>query len=63
MGGQNDSAVTLPKNVSVIIGGRTFRGECPGRLIVPEHKLRKAVEIKKNSAAGKSVSKAADKVG
>ncbi len=44
MGGQGDSAVTLPENVSVTIGGRTFQGECPGRLLVAEHKLRKIPE-------------------
>ena len=51
MAGQSDSAVTLPENVSVTIGGRTFQGVCPGRLLVAEHKLRKAPEKKKSSAA------------
>ena len=58
MGGQKDSAVTLPKNISVTVGGRNFQGECPGRLLVPEHKLRKTVETKKRSAAGKTGDKA-----
>jgi hypothetical protein len=58
MNGQKDGAVTLPKNVSVTIGGRTFQGECPERLLVPEHKLRKTTEKKKGSVAGKSINKA-----
>jgi hypothetical protein len=58
MGGHSDSAVKLPKNVSVTIGGRTFQGECPERLLVVEHKLRKPIEIKKRSTAGKSGEKA-----
>lgn len=58
MSGQKDSKVTLPKNVSVTVGGRTFQGECPERLLCPEHKLRKPVEIKKRSGAGKTGEKA-----
>ncbi len=58
MAGQEDGKITLPKNISVTIGGRTFQGECPGRLLVPEHKLRKTVEIKKRSAAVKTGEKA-----
>ena len=58
MAGQSDSEITLPKNVSVTIGGRTFQGECPGRLLVAEHKLRKipekSPEKKKSLAAGSS---------
>lgn len=54
MAGQQDGKVTLPENVSVTVGGRTFQGECPERLLCPEHKLRKPVETKKRSAAGKS---------
>ena len=59
MSGQGDSAVTLPKNVSVTIGGRTFQGECPGRLLVAEHKLRKIPEKsseKKKASTGSSKS-------
>ncbi len=58
MAGQEDGKVTLPKNVSVTIGGRTFQGECPERLLVPEHKLRKTVEKKKSLTAGKTGEKA-----
>ena len=58
MAGQEDGKVTLPKNVSVTIGRRTFQGECPGSLLVPEHKLRKPVETKKRAAAGKTGEKA-----
>ena len=58
MPGQKDGAVTLPKNISVTVGGRTFQGECPERLLIPEHKLRKTVEKKKGSTAGKSGDKA-----
>ncbi len=58
MAGQEDGKVTLPKNISVTVGGRTFQGECPERLLVPEHKLRKVVEKKKGSIAGKSGDKA-----
>lgn len=58
MNGQKDGAVKLPKNVSVTVGGRTFQGECPERLLVAEHKLRKPVEIKKRSPAGRSGDKA-----
>ena len=58
MAGQEDGKVTLPKNFSVTVGGRTFQGECPERLLVPEHKLRKTVEKKKGSTAGKPGDKA-----
>ena len=58
MSGQKEGAVKLPDNVSVTVGGRTFQGECPERLLVAEHKLRKTVEKKKGSAAGKSGEKA-----
>ena len=58
MSGQKDNAVKLPDNVSVTVGGRTFQGECPERLLVPEHKLRKTVEKKKGSTAGKPGDKA-----
>ena len=58
MSGQKEGSVRLPKNVSVIIGGRTFQGECPERLLVPEHKLRQVAEKKKGIAAGKSGDKA-----
>ena len=58
MSGQKDGPVKLPDNVSVTIGGRTFQGECPGRLLVPEHKLRKTVEKKSRSTAGKTGEKA-----
>ena len=58
MAGQEDGKITLPKNISVTIGGRTFQGECPERLLVAEHKLRKPVEIKKRAAAGKTGEKA-----
>ena len=58
MPGQKEGAVTLPKNVSVTIGGRTFQGECPERLLVPEHKLRKTVERSKRATAGKTGEKA-----
>ena len=58
MAGQKDGAVKLPKKVSVTVGGRTFQDECPERLLVPEHKLRKTVEKKKGSIAGKSGDKA-----
>jgi len=57
MNGQKEGSVKLPKNVSVVIGGRTFQGECPERLLVPEHKLRKTTEKKKGSIAGKSIDK------
>ena len=55
--GQKEGGVTLPKNVSVTIGGRTFQGECPERLLVAEHKLRKISEKspeKKKSLAASS---------
>ena len=55
-----DSTVKLPKGVSVTVGGRTFRGECPERLVAPEHKLRKTVEMKKTSSGGKGSSKGTD---
>ena len=58
MSGQKDGAVKLPKNVSVTVGGRTFQGECPERLLIPEHKLRKVAEKKKGPTAGKSTDKA-----
>ena len=58
MAGQKDGAIKLPDNVSVTVGGRTFQGECPERLLCPEHKLRKPVETKKRSTAGKSGEKA-----
>ncbi len=54
MAAQKDGSVKLPDNVSVTVGGRTFQGECPERLLVPEHKLRKVVEKKKGSTAVKS---------
>jgi len=62
MDGQKSGSVTLPENVSVTVGGRTFQGECPERLLCPEHKLRKPVETKKRSTAGKSGDKAANKI-
>ena len=58
MAAQKDGSVKLPDNVSVSVGGRTFQGECPERLLVPEHKLRKVVEKKKGSTAGKPSDKA-----
>lgn len=58
MTGQKDGAVKLPDNVSVTVGGRTFQGECPERLLVAEHKLRKPVETKKRSTASKTGDKA-----
>ena len=58
MAAQKDGSVKLPDNVSVTVGGRTFQGECPERLLVPEHKLRKVVEKKKGSTVGKTGDKA-----
>ena len=47
MSGQGEGVVKLPKGVSVTVGQKTFRGECPERLLPPEHKLRKVTERKK----------------
>lgn len=49
-----DNKVVLPKGVSITVGGRTFRGECPERLLVPEHKLRGTAEKKKASSGSKT---------
>ena len=56
-GGQEESAVKLKKGVSVTVGAKTYRGECPGRLLPAEHKLRKVTETKRGSTA-KASSKA-----
>lgn len=37
--------VTLPEGVSVIVGGRTYRGECPERFCPPKF-FEKSVEKK-----------------
>lgn len=50
MSGQSETTVKLPEGVSVTVGGKTYRGKCPDRVLAPEHKLRQVSEKKKPSA-------------
>ena len=51
MSGHAEPVVKLPKGVSVTIAGKTYRGECPDRLIPSEHKLRSVTEVKKKTSS------------
>lgn len=64
MSDQSEATIKLPPNVSVTLKGKTYRGECPDRVLVPEHKLRGAgAGAKKKAlttgAAGKTGEKSA----
>ena len=53
MSGQGEPTVRLPEGVSVTVGGKTYRGKCPDRVLASEHKLRQISEKKKPSGGSK----------
>jgi len=52
-----EGLIELPKNVSITVGGKTFRGECPERFCPSKHRTAKPESKPETRKAKESGSK------